>query len=473
MSLINASVRPHDGPHTAGTFGRVGLQRPRSDLQDSPRGAVTVMPVMTTASPAAGSLPGAHDSASRPGPLGRHAGIVPPSLYVSNLPAASILQALRLGGPLCRDVIADVTSSSVTTVNRQVNALLEIGVLQERPDLAVAGAIGRPRVPVEINHAPFVTLGMYVGAQTTHIVASDLLGRTLDCAEIPTPTSPPSAALASLAQAAAHYLRRWRRRQPLWIGVAVNAAVNISNGRVDHPGLGWRRAPLGTVLAEALGLPVSVASHVDAMAAAELLLGVRPCAPNAHTGLYFYARETVGYAFVIAGRVHCPASGPGVISSLPVHSQLLGGTGQLESTVVDEAVLAAARRQRLLPAIGPGARARGATAAMTELRRLAQGGSQPARDLFAERARVLGETIAVVRDLLNPDELVVGGQAFTDCPETMPQVQAAFAARSVLPPLDIRVSVFGNRAQEAAAKMLSLSALYANPVAAMRRTQNR
>ena len=104
------------------------------------------------------------------------------------------------------------------------------------------------------------------------------------------------------------------------------------------------------MLAETLGLPVSVASHVDAMAGAELLLGMRRFGPNSSTSLYVYARETVGYALTIGGRVHSPASGPGTIAALPAHSELLGGTGQLESTVSDEAVLAAARRLRILPA---------------------------------------------------------------------------------------------------------------------------
>ncbi|PRC50415.1 hypothetical protein C6A85_69545, partial [Mycobacterium sp. ITM-2017-0098] len=97
--------------------------------------------------------------------------------------------------------------------------------------------------------------------------------------------------------------------------------------------------PVGPVLAEALGLPVSVASHVDAMAGAELLLGVRRQPSRAATSLYVYARETVGYALSIGGQVHSPASGPGTIAALPVQSELLGGTGQLESTVSDEAVL--------------------------------------------------------------------------------------------------------------------------------------
>ncbi len=160
-------------------------------------------------------------------------------------------------------------------MNRQVTALLDAGMLRERADLAVSGAIGRPRVPVEVNHEPFLTLGIHIGARTTSIVATDLFGRTLDVVETPTPRGAQAAALATLAGSARRYLSRWHRRTPLWVGVAAGGVVDGTTGYLDHQRLGWSDAPVGPVLAETLGLPVSVASHVDAMAGAELLLGVR------------------------------------------------------------------------------------------------------------------------------------------------------------------------------------------------------
>jgi predicted NBD/HSP70 family sugar kinase len=179
-----------------------------------------------------------------------------------------------------------------------------------------------------------------------------------------------------------------------------------------------------------------------------------------------YARETVGYALVIGGRVHSPATGPGTIAALPAHSELLGGSGRLESTVSDEAVLAAARRLRVI-------RADAAQPALATVLRAARAGAVPARELLAERARVLGSAVALLRDMLNPDDLVVGGQAFTEYPEGMADVEAAYAKSSTLPPRDIRVTVFGNRVQEAGAGVVSLGGLYADPIGAMRRVFGR
>jgi len=391
---------------------------------------------------------------------GRHH-VIAPALRIGDLPAAAVFAAARRRGPIARDTIATVTGLSIATVNRQVTALLEAGLLRERADLAVAGAIGRPRVPVEVNHEPFLTLGVHIGARTTSIVATDLLGRVLDAVETPTPGGPQSAALTVLAASARRYLSRWHKRRALWVGVAVGGIVDGRAGHVDHQRLGWTQAPVGAVLAESLGLPVSVSAHVDAMAGAELLLGVRPPAASS---LYVYARETVGYALVIDGRVHTPGTGPGTIAHLPAHSELLGGTGRLESTVSDEAVLAAARGHGVLPAAAP-------AVGMAPLISAARQGNETARELLTERGRVLGESVALLRDLLNPDDLVVGGQAFTEYAEGLAAAEAAFTARSTLPPRELRVTAFGNRVQEAGAGVVSLGGLYADPLGALRRAQ--
>ena len=101
--------------------------------------------------------------------------------------------------------------------------------------------------------------------------------------------------------------------------------------------------------------------------------------------------------------------------------------------------------------------------------RAARQGNEQARALLAERARVLGEAVALLRDMLNPDDLVVGGQAFTEYPEGMSLVEDAYRQRSVLPARDIRVTSFGNRVQEAGAGVVSLGGIYADPIGAMRR----
>ncbi len=352
--------------------------------------------------------------------LARHH-VVAPSLRVADAAAGSVFGAARLRGPIARDVIAQVTQLSIATVNRQVTALLDAGVLRERADLAVSGAIGRPRVPVEVNHEPYLTLGIHIGARTTSIVATDLFGRTLDVVETPTPRGtagrragvaggqrpPLSEPLAPPPPAVGRCGRRWCRRQ---------------QHRLPRPPDGWA----GRMLPSARCSPRRSACRCRSRPMSTRWPVRNCCSASAKlptsdsTSLYVYARETVGYALSIGGRVHSPASGPGTIAALPADSELLGGTGQLESTVSDEAVLIAARKARIISGDGPGS-------TMQAVLRAARQGNEQAQALLAERARVLGEAVALLRDMLNPDDLVVGGQAFTEYPEGMELVEAAYA----------------------------------------------
>nr|WP_176457318.1 MULTISPECIES: ROK family protein [unclassified Rhodococcus (in: high G+C Gram-positive bacteria)] len=395
--------------------------------------------------------------------------LVAPDLRIVDSPVASVLRVACVEGPISRDSAARTTGLSIATVNRQVSALLGVGLLRERADLTASGAIGRPRVPFEVNHEPFSTIGIHIGAVVTGITVSDLRGRILGAVEIPTPGGSPDAALAAVTRSAGAFAGRWHRRTPLWVGVAIGGRVDTANGTVDHPRLGWENGRVAGIIGGGLGLPISVSGHVEAMAASELLLAPRlsdaaAAQSSSGTSLYFYARETAGMALTIDGRVHTPASGPGSIAHLPTGSSALCGCGNrgcLEASVSDRAVVAAAvDRKVLAPQPHP---------SIAAVYQAAQGGSEAARELLVERARILGRTVALLRDMFNPDRVVLGGQAFTAYPAGIPHVGEAFTAHSTLARRDIRVTGFGDRVQEYAATVVSLSSLYSDPLASMRR----
>ncbi|MGX1811582.1 ROK family protein [Nocardia sp. NPDC055321] len=393
---------------------------------------------------------------------------VPPELRITDNPAAAVLRAAARG-PIFRDIAAQATGLSIATVNRQVSALLTAGLLRERADLTASGAVGRPRVPFEVDTDSYVTVGVHIGASVTRIVAADLSGRILGGLEIATPQTGQDAALTIVARSAKAFLDRLPRRRPLWTGVALAGRVDPAAGVVDHPRLGWQAAPVAAVFSSVLDLPVSVSAHVEAMAASELLLANREPGegPRPGSSLYIYARETAGIAVTLHDRVHTPANGPGSIAHLPTGSDAdctCGRRGCLEATIGERFFLERAVRRGVLPK--PEATRR---PAITDLYRAADAGNTAARDLLLERADILGRTAALVRDMFNPDRVVLGGQAFTGYRPGMERVAQAFAESTTLPAADLRVSRFGGRVQEFAAAVTSLSVFYADPVSAMRR----
>lgn len=366
--------------------------------------------------------------------------VVPATLQVTSSPAAAVLHGVRVGGPVTRDHLVSTTGLSAATVNRQVHALTALGLVIERPDLVDAGAIGRPKTPLTLDRDKLCVAGMHIGARRTQLAISDLGGRALHSHAVRTPDGPADDAVADLCEQLADLAARFSGRRLLWGGVATGGAVDAETGVVDHPVLGWQRTRIGATLAARLDVPVSVCEHVEAMAAAELLL-THPRADEG-SGLFFYARETAGMALTIDGRVHVPDRGAGTIAGLPVDAPVLaGGRARLQQVIGDEPALRAGYR------LG-----------------IASGSST----IVDERARVLGESVALLRDVLNPDHIVVAGDAFAAHPDGLAPVQAAFDARTALRwPLEISPSRFGVRVQESAAIVVALSVIYADPVAAV------
>ncbi|MGB6040676.1 MAG: ROK family protein, partial [Gordonia sp. (in: high G+C Gram-positive bacteria)] len=213
--------------------------------------------------------------------------------------------------------------------------------------------------------------------------------------------------------------------------------------------------PVGSVIAEALGLPVSVASHVEAMAAAEQV--VSP-ADQSQNFLYFYAREMVGIAFSVDGAVHTPAAGPPTIGHFPSGATTLldpDNTGRLEPTVSDSGVLYAAQKAGL------------DVESLDDLRTAARTGNTIANDILTERAEVLGRTVALMSDIFNPDHVILGGQAFTDYPEALPAVSKSLRATTVLTQRDVRVARSAITVQQKAAGAVALDEIYADPLDAL------
>lgn len=401
--------------------------------------------------------------------------VVAPRFTLAESAAGAVFHTVIADGPVPRERIAHTTGLSIATVNRQATALLGVGLLRERADLSTPGAIGRPRIPLEVNHEAFLVAGIHIGAVVTTIVASDIRGRILDGLHIRTPEGDQELALAAIGRSAAEFLGRstignhgrWQRRTLLWAGVALGGRVDAHTGRADHPRLGWLKAPVGDTIGRALAVPVSVSPHVEAMAAAELLIAPRAGATPAGSSLYFYARETAGVALTIEGRVHTPNGGPGSLSHLPTGSSAAcacGRVGCLEATVSDQATLAAATAAGVFTA--------GAEPTMAALHRSAQAGDKRAEAVLNERARVLGRTVALLRDLFNPDKVILGGQAFTDYPPAMRHFAAAFNEATTLPGKNVLITGFGSKVQEFAATAVALSVLHADPLPALRRVES-
>lgn len=371
-------------------------------------------------------------------------------------PAGAVLTAARRDGPIFRDELVAATDLSNATVNRQVAALLEAGLLRERPDLVPAGAVGRPRVPVEVDTHRFGVLGVHIGLRQATLAAGDLHGRLLDAIDVPVPACDPAEAIMLLTGRLRRFGARWPHRRALRVGVVVGGQPSTHRGW-PQPRPGWGSASLAEALDRVTDSGAVVVSQVEGIAAAETLLAR---SPTGGATLYVYAREAVGAVLTMDDVVVGPSRGPGTISHLPVGGPVschCGATGCLEASVGDSAVAAAAHQADLVP-----------EPAIGQVIAAAEQGGRAAHELLVERARLLGRGVALARDVFNPDRVVLVGQAFTGYRPGLAHMVASFAEASVLEPLSLRVSSLGPRVQALAACTAALRPVYADPLGVVR-----
>ena len=373
--------------------------------------------------------------------------------------AAAVLGAVRRIGAPFRDEVVVETGLSHATVNRQIVALVEAGLVRERPDLVRPGTVGRPRVPVEIDQDRFGVLGMHVGLHRTTLAVGDLRGTVLAAVDVPTPRDEdPGRALHGLSLALRRLGDRHPERSVLQVGLVIGGRLSGERDRLGHPRLGWDTAPLAEIVDRIALSDVVVVPQIEAVAGAESLLS-----PHVDEGttLHVYAREAVGAVLTVDGRVHAPSGGPGTISHLPVGGSEpcpCGRTGCLEAAVGDAAVARAAAAAGVV-----------AQPVIEQVVAAAEEGSRRAHDLLVERAHLLGRGVALVRDVLNPDRVVLAGQAFTAYRQGLAHVSESFSRTTALPPMSLQVSSFGPALQAVAACTAALRPIYADPLAVLRK----
>lgn len=392
---------------------------------------------------------------------------IPPtaSFRLPTTPAARLHHQIRLQWPVTRPELAASTGLSQPTVARGVTALIDAGLVEERPDLITGTATGRPRTPLAPAKTPWLHVGAHMGLKVTHIAIFDTVGRVLRETDLHLALDQlaPDEAIDAII-AGIHRLRTGLARPLRTAGAALSGHVG-ADGTVTSRSYGWGKTDLVGMLSDGLGLPALAAPDVAAMAASELAAtplkapGTDAATAAAGAGfddgrlptsLYFYARELVGVAWTVDGAVHRPAHGDGSIGHLrPAASDLLGGD-TLRDAVGSSGVLAAAREH--------GVRAE----TFADLVAAADSGAT-ARTILDERARLLGLAVADVADIVDPAHVILAGAAFTADAAGLRVAARTIAATSPVR-RDIRVSRARGTITRDAARAVALDPLHRDPL---------
>lgn len=377
---------------------------------------------------------------------------------------SAIMRTVLANGPLSRSEIAEQTGLSPGGVTKLTATLLAAGLLREvQGQFGPASALGRPRVPVEIDDRSHVVVGVHIGTQWTTVGLVDLAGRLIHQELFARGERDPALVLREAKQYAETLLAAHVPSSTvIGTGVAIGGWVDTELGTVvEHAALGWENVPLLQMLQQIFDYPVRLDTTVRAMALAEGWFGT---AAGARNWVQLFVANVVGAAISVEHAMQRgPQSAAGDLTHLPIRGAhgittcTCGHRNCFQVVGSDQAVLTAARSKTIVPN----------AQTLKDVIEAARGGNTAAQKLLRDRARVVGQAAALIFDLINPDVTVLAG-GLIHAPEYLDDLRAA-VARHMHREIDLEErilpSVLGEDAYPIAPAALVLSEYYRDPMA--------
>jgi len=323
-----------------------------------------------------------------------------------------VLSLIRDGVALTRGDVRELTGLSRMTVAQRLDALLDAGIIVEGGTTEATG--GRRRRSLVFNNSQSRAVVAAVDTTHTRIALTDLGGAVLAQDEIDAPVDQgPVVVLDQIAAAVSALLARAEVRSSDLCGAAVSlpGPIDPVSGRPSQPPIlpGWDAYPVAEHLQSALPgdggsdggrVPVLTANDADAAA-----LGEYATAGYSRSTLMCLVKVStgIGTGLVINGRSYTGADGGA------------GDIGHVQVSPSSDALCQCGRHGCLAAVASGRAVAHELTelglpvASGREVRELLRVGNADAARLTQRAGRRIGEVMATVVCLLNPEVVLIGG----------------------------------------------------------------
>ncbi len=324
-----------------------------------------------------------------------------------------ILRHVFRSGPASRTRLAAATGLTEAAISRITRELIDEGLLSEGLPLVQEGRPGRRFIDLELPPSGSYVLGLGVGAYEQWLSLSGLDAHPIARLKLDLLGVGNAERAIDLAIREARRLIKQAGIDPKRVagfGAAVAGITDPASGVVVRSSnIGWRDVPLGQRLAKALALPVRVESLHHALNLAEAEVGQTR---GKRDVLLINAALGIGASILSGGRlIKGSAAAAGQIGHMPVAGAseicTCGRVGCLDTVASGHAVLTGLRlvRRRISPVEHGVESARLLERAMAR----ASAGDSKAISAFQNAGTRLGEAVATVVAVVDPEAIVLAG----------------------------------------------------------------
>ena len=324
-----------------------------------------------------------------------------------------VFEQVRAAGQMPRMDVAralDISPGSVTTITSD---LIARGLLQEVEDSQRGPSRGRPPIALRVAPRSRFVIGMKLSDERHTAVLMDLAGRVIAEAHLTSAAlrQPTEDVLAEVSTLIERLSRKSGKHLPdiSAIGIGLPGIVDACTGVVKwSPVLTDTDIPLRDLLADTLGVPVSIDNDTNLLTLAELWFG-------AGRGIANFAVVTIerglGMGLVLNNRLFRGALGPGMElghTKVQLDGALCrcGQRGCLEAYVADYALVREAGT-----AFDHDPRLDSSAAMMIEtLYDEANAGNEAALAIFRRAGRYLSVGLANIVQLFDPERIILSGE---------------------------------------------------------------
>ncbi len=325
---------------------------------------------------------------------------------------ALILSAIYAHAPISRVEVARITGLSRPTVSDLTQKLIDDGLVEEGGLQARRSTAGKRPTLLTLNPEAYQLIAVDIGDRRISGALADLHGRIQSRRSVPIGLTR-GADLYPLILNLIGELAGCARRPLLGIGVGTPGVVDFVTGTVHEAYyLGWRDVPLKALLAERFDLPIYLGNDCNFAALGELRFGSQP----SNDLVTIMLGVGVGSGLLVGGQVVAGSGyAAGEIGHTPINGLdelcACGKRGCLETVSSGRSLLtAAAALARQHPGSALGRLAQDAPLTPQTLRQAAEAGDAGLIAVLERAGHYLGMVLANIICLLNPGEIVFGGE---------------------------------------------------------------
>lgn len=384
---------------------------------------------------------------------------------------STILNTIKTHGAIPRAEIARLTGLSPATVSGIVTELIQENLVFEKEAGDSSG--GRRPIMLAINPHGGCVVGIKVMEDHAIGALTDLEATPLGKQSYPLTDTTPRAVAQALSELVSELLRTTDNPAPNLMGVGVGLAGIVDSGQGvvrQSPFFGWNDVPLRELIQNKVNVPVYIDNDVNTLAFAEKWFGA---GRGIDDFLVVTIGRGIGLGIVVNGQFHHGTRGSaGELGHTVVHPGgelcACGKRGCLEMYVSEPAMLrqaAEAYHQGRLSSLPKNPE---------EMIALANEGETAIQEIFAHTGRLLGQSIANLINIFNPERILINGEGVRAGAWLFDPMRAAIDEHT-MPSLRQDVSIFveplGDDAWARGAASLVLHELFESPIKRQRESE--